>query len=133
MTNKNLLNTLPNDIIEGVKSTLKAYDKCNVIYQNGKYNVRVGYSLTKEYAEDFKFIGEFVKEEVFSENEIIENYINEFNCYPANYKGAKSYTLVNKMREEKEFDWDNNTVTRWVGKINELGDFVLTEKVTFNI
>lgn len=95
-----LLKKLPKETVENIKETLKAYDKCNVIFENGKYNVRTGYCLQSSYAEDYKFIGEFSKDEVFTKREQIINYIEEFQCFPSEYKPQRnSYDILKKYTD----------------------------------
>lgn len=127
------MNNLPKNIVNQIKMTLKAYDKCNVIYQNGQYQVNTGYCIMNEYPTDYKFIGEFKANDVFTKEEQIENYINSFCSYPPEYKGMRDYKMLKQMEQDKAFDWENKTMTKWVGKINNEGNFELTEKITTSI
>ena len=77
---------LPVEVKEEIKDILKAYDKCNVVFESGKYSVRTGYCLQKEYSKDYKFIGEFAKDDVFTKREQVINYIEEFRSFPSEYK-----------------------------------------------
>ena len=129
-------NELPETVKETVKGILKAYDYVNVWFENGEYSfVDV---LQKQYAPDHKFIGTYRSEDVYTETERIENYINEFHDFPINYKGKRDYAMLKKMDEERTaalVSTENPNIkklaiTDWYGKINEKGDFELTEKRT---
>lgn len=129
-------NELPKEVQEEVKGILKAYDSVNVWFENGRYTyVDV---LAKEYAPDHKFIGTYKKSDVYSETEQIENYINEFHDFPMNYKGKRDYAMLHKMDEERECELvstENPNIkklacTDWYGKINDKGNFELTERRT---
>ena len=106
-----------------------AYDHVNVWYDYGRYSYVD--AITKEYAPDHEFIGTFKKSDIYTEKEQIENYINEFHDYPANYKGARDYKMLNKMDAESETEMLGGgklKCTDWIGAINEKGNFELTGK-----
>ena len=126
MTN---LTSLPINIQNDVKDTLRAFDRCDVWYEYGEYRVSTGACLRAKYAPDHRFVGTFTKEEVFTETEQIENYINEFNCYPSNYKGKKDWQMIHKMSDEREINWETKKVKIRQGRINEEGDFELTHQI----
>ena len=77
-----MINSLPIEVVEKIKSNLKVFDKCNVIFEGGQYHVRTGYCLQSQYSPDYKFIKEFHKDEVFTKEEQDLNYIEEFRSYP---------------------------------------------------
>lgn len=103
------LNTLPIEIIEKVKNTLKAYDKCYVNYYGGEYHVSVGAALKATYEPDEKTIGTYYAKDVFTPEERILNYVNEFQSYPIEYKGKRNY---------KDFQTGKREVFKWDGKGN---------------
>jgi hypothetical protein len=125
--------TLSIEVQNKIMDTLKAFDDVNVIFEYGKYHVSTGICVKKEYGEDFKVIGKFTAKEMYTVNTQIENYINEFMSYPIEYKGKKDWNMIKKMNNEKEYDFDNNKMTVWTGKINISGNFELTEKVVINL
>lgn len=133
MFKRNLLNRLPRKTVEEIEMVLKAYDECHVIYQNGKHEVMTDWCLKDEYPMDYKYIGELKAKDIFSKEELIENYINTFCSYPVKYNNKKDYAMLRKMETEKTFDFENNTMTKWVGKINNQGIFELTKKITISI
>ncbi len=91
----NIFNTLPKEIQDKVKNTLKAYDEAHITYEYGAYKVSVGVALTATYAPDFKVIGTISANEIYTQDERIENYINEFQDYPIEYKGKRDYKTLN--------------------------------------
>lgn len=123
-------NELPVEERARIRNTLKAYDEVVVFYENGKYVY--GVCIKSEYAPDLKYIGTYRAEDIYTEDERIENYINEFNSYPPNYKGKRDYAVIHKMTDEREYDPETSTLTYWVGKLID-GDFTLTHKVTRTI
>ena len=128
MMNRTEFNQLPQDVQDKIISILHVYDKAYVDYENGSYKVSPNVCLTATYAEDFKVIGTYTAEELFTEEERIENYINTFNDYPANYKGKRDYQMLRKMKE-RQFNEDRTEYTEWQGKLIN-GNFELTEQVT---
>lgn len=126
MTN---LNSLPINIQNEVRNTLRAYDHCDVWFEYGEYHVMCGACLKAKYAPDHRFVATFTKDEIFTETEQIENYINEFCCYPSNYKGKKDWQMIHKMSDEREINYETKKVKVWQGRINENGDFELTHQV----
>jgi hypothetical protein len=80
-TTKNL-NNLPLETIEEVRSILKAYDECNIIYECGKYKVRTGHCLQSSYSQDYRFVATFNKNDIYTAEGQELNYIEEFKSYP---------------------------------------------------
>ena len=101
------LNTLPTNIIEKVKNTLKAYDEANVYFENGQHHVGTGHCIRATYESDFKNIGTYKAKDVYTEQERILNYVNEFQDYPINYKGKRNYKDFHTGKR-KVFKFDNN-------------------------
>lgn len=129
MKNMMKYNDLPERVREEIKRVCKVYDKAYVTYENGEYKTSSMIGITNGYAPDHKFIGVYNVEEVFTEDERTENYINVFYAYPIWYKGERDYQMLKKLQKDKEFDFENDTVTHWVGKLIN-GNFELTERVT---
>ena len=120
--------TLPIDEQERIKNELRAYDEVVVFYENGKFTH--GVCLKSSYAPDHEYIGTYKAKEIYTEDERIENYINQFHAYPINYKGNRDYrNVTRKMDDEREYNPETGALTEWVGKMID-GDFVLTHKVT---
>lgn len=106
----NKLNTLPKEVQDEVKNTLKAYDEAHVIYEYGEYHVSVGVALKAHYAPDHKVIGTFKANEIFTQDERIENYINTFQEYPIEYKGKRDYKTLNDGKRHTYKLVDGNLV-----------------------
>ena len=93
---KEALNELPADVITNVKNTLRTYNKVNVIFENGKYNVSAGISIKSYYATDHKFIGTAYAEDIYTLDERTQNYIEEFKDFPSWYNGPRDYSIFHK-------------------------------------
>lgn len=93
------LNKLPQEIIDDVKSTLKAYDEVHIIIENGKHIVSCGTMLKAQYADDFEVIGDVYAKDIFNDNERIVNYIEGFHSYPIEYKGERDWLMIKKLEE----------------------------------
>jgi len=125
---------LPQDVQDKVKSILRCYDAVHINFEYGKYEVTTSVCIKATYGPDHKVIGTMYKNDIYTPTEQMENYINSFRDYPIEYKGNKDYVgILKKMETEREFDWTANTLTHWIGKINEVGNFVLTHKETVNL
>ena len=85
-------NELPIEIQENIKNTLRAYDKVTVWFENGHYTYFD--SIKSTYADDHRYIGTYYAKDVFSEEELILNFCEEFHCYPIQYKGKRDYDLI---------------------------------------
>jgi len=118
---KNLTRTevenMPKEIREEVLEMLTAYDECDIWFEDGKYNTIT--VLKANYSKDHKYIGHVEANDIYTETEQIENYINNFISFPTNYKGEKNYTELNIMETERK---KGNTK---IGKINKDGNFKL--------
>ena len=88
---------LPADVQEQAKKVLKAYPEVHITFANGKYNVSTGVALLAHYPDDYKVIGDYKDKEIFTEDELILNYINSFHEYPAQYKGKRDYRWMNSL------------------------------------
>ena len=63
----------------------------------------------------------------------IEDYINTYRIYPAEYKGKRDKHTLYMMNGACRFDPKKNTITRLEGHINENGDFELIGLFTFPV
>ena len=102
-----LFNELPKEVQEEVKDWLKVYNETHVTFENGHYKVSSSISLLAKYPEDFKVIGDYKANEVFTAEERMVNYIVSFHDYPIEYKGTRDY-LAKKEYEKshKGMDWN---------------------------
>ena len=88
------LNDLPLSAQEDVRSVLMAYSTVYVTLKaDGKYNVTA--ALVLHNGPYDQYIGEFTCKEVFTLEERIVNYVNEFRDFPcAQYTGKKDWAAL---------------------------------------
>lgn len=91
-------NELPASVQNEIKNTLRAYDSVTVFYEYGDYHF--GTCLKKKYADDHEYIGTYYAKDIFTEEERILNYVNEFQCYPPQYKGNRDYSIFHTGKRE---------------------------------
>ncbi|GHV34244.1 hypothetical protein FACS1894187_04420 [Synergistales bacterium] len=90
--------TLPLRVREQAKDTLRAYSSVHITFANGEYSVSTGICLMSKYPDDFKVIGDVVASDIYTDDERIVNYIEEFHDYPPQYKGTRDYDMLRYMR-----------------------------------
>lgn len=97
---KNLLNKIDIDVPESIKEEvllkLKSYNKCYIFFENGRYHVTTGISLRAEYPKDYRFVGEFSSDDIYTNRDRVLNYIESFWDYPGFdiYNGTRDYALL---------------------------------------
>ena len=91
-------NELPEKIQNKIKNTLKAYEKVDVYFEFGEYHF--GLVLKKQYAEDHEVIGTYYAKDIYTKDERILNYVNEFQSYPIEYKGKRDYRIFHTGKRE---------------------------------
>ena len=132
MDKKQIFNALPEDIQDRIKSALKCFNTVYVDFEYGHYKASTMCGIQKVYAPDHRAVAVFNKSDIYSEKEQIENYINVFHDYPANYTGRRDYIgIIRKMENERDVVHNNDgsiTVLCWYGAINKDGNFELIEK-----
>lgn len=101
--------TLPCEVIEKVKNTLKAYDEVHVIFEDGEFHVTTGVCIKTTYSADYEVIGTYKADDVYSVKQRILNYVNEFQCYPITYKGKRKYQDFHTGKREV-FKWDGDNI-----------------------
>ncbi len=102
---------LPADTQKKIKDTLRAYDDVSVYFENGEY--RFGTMLKESYAPDHRYVGTYYAKELFTEQERMLNYVNEFQCYPIEYKGKRNYADFHTGKNEVfTMDDDGNIVIK---------------------
>lgn len=122
------LKYLPKAIQKQVKNTLRAYADCLVVFEDGRYSVGGGAMIKAHYADDHEVIGNYRADEVFTETERMENYINAFHCYPIEYKGNRDYQLIKDLDLIRDFCWRcGENEERFYGYINAQGNFELPQ------
>lgn len=122
------LKYLPKAIQKQVKNTLRAYNNCLVVFENDRYSVGGGVMIKAHYADDHEVIGNYRANEVFTETERTENYINQFHDYPMNYKGDRDYRLIKDLDLIRNFCCKcGENEERFYGHINKQGNFELPQ------
>lgn len=122
------LKYLPKAIQKQIKNTLRAYTDCLVVFENGRYSVGGGVMIKAHYTADHEVIGNYRADEVFTETERTENYINQFHDYPTEYKGNKNYQLIKDLDLIRSFCCRcGENEERFYGHINEQGNFELPQ------
>ena len=89
--------SLPLSVREDVKNTLKAYNECNIRFYNDEYHVSTGIMLCSKYPDDYRIIGDVHKDDIYTPDEQIVNYIETFYDYPREYKGKRDYDMLRYM------------------------------------
>jgi hypothetical protein len=114
---------LPVNVANEAKRLLKSFPRVYIEFEKGEYRVSTGFTTKKKYSKDHKFIGSLIPEDVFNSTELMENYINEFYEYPANYLGERDYA---KLEEAKpKYDRKTGVMTRGVWKMTNEGNLRL--------
>lgn len=72
------LEELPELIQTQVKSILRAYHRCMVTYEYGKFSVSAGHCIKSNYNFDHYVAGTYLDSDVYTEEERKQNYIEEF-------------------------------------------------------
>ena len=91
-------NELPREIQYDVMELLREYEDVTVWCENGRYKYDL---LTKtKYMSNQEYIGRYYARDVFTEDERIVNYCEQFHSYPIEYKGKRDYDLIK--------DWQAN-------------------------
>ena len=111
-----LFTTLPETIQKEVRETLKAFRRVNVTFFNGEYHVETGVYLLASYPADFKSIGEFQDNEVFTPEEMQINYAESFHDFPAGYRGKRDYSIFRGATWETRYQINSD------GNLERIGD-----------
>lgn len=84
-------NNLPTEVKEEIKTVLSAYDKCYVWLKDGCYSVDT-FTCLSSSIDNAQYKGTYKKEDIFTEEEMIINYVKEFKDFPfPQYKGVKDW------------------------------------------
>lgn len=90
---KEELNKFPEEVVKEVMSILKAFQNTNISFENGQYHVSPHTSIKSSYASDHKVLGTVYVEDIYTEEERTQNYIEVFKDYPIWYKGKRDYSI----------------------------------------
>lgn len=95
-----------------------------VIRWNRRLRV-VGKVFPYEHSWDEKLLLTIRETDLFTEAERTENYINYFHRYPAWYTGRRDEAMLERMRNDMDFDQRTLTYREPFGRMVD-GDFVYT-------
>ena len=124
-TKKQTIETLPRHILGEAREMLKGEDtEVYVIRWNGRMRV-VGKVFPYEHSWDEKLLLTIRETDLFTDEERAENYINYFHKYPAWYKGRRDEAMLERMRNDMDFDQKTQTYREPLGRMVD-GDFVYT-------
>lgn len=56
--------------------------------------------IKKHYAADHEVIGTYCAKDIYTEEERILNYVNEFQSFPMGYKGKRDYSIFHTGKPE---------------------------------
>ena len=115
---KELFNTLPKEVQEKIISDLGCFNKTNVIYENGKYEVSPHTFITNTYAEDHRFIGTFEATEILTEEEHITAQILCFGYAPSYgiyfYKNKNAWNELTRKYEHVRKQFLENEIKSYI-------------------
>lgn len=75
---KEQVKELPQYVQDKVADILKAFDECNIVFENGEYRVSTSIAITATYAPDHKVIGYVYQDDFYTIEERKKNYFEEF-------------------------------------------------------
>ena len=125
MKGKLTIETLPKRILDEAREMLRGEDtEVEVIRWNGRMRV-VGKVFPYEHSWDEKLLLTIRETDLFTEAERTENYINYFHKYPAWYTGRRDEAMLERMRNDMDFDQNTLTYREPFGRMVD-GDFMYT-------
>lgn len=86
------INELPQEIQEEVKEILREYADVAVWFEGGRYKYEL--LIETAHAPEREYIGRYYPKDVYTEEERIVNYCEQFHSYPIEYKGERDYELI---------------------------------------
>ena len=122
------IETLPKRLLDEAREMLRGEDTVvEVIRWNGRMRV-VGKVFPYEHSWDERLLLTIRETDLFTEAERTENYINYYHKYPSWYTGKRDEAMLERMRNDFDFDQETQTVREPVGRMVG-GDFVYTGEV----
>ena len=122
------IETLPKRLLDEAREMLRGEDTVvEVIRWNGRMRV-VGKVFPYEHSWDERLLLTIRETDLFTEAERTENYINYYHKYPSWYTGKRDEAMLERMRNDFDFDQETQTIREPVGRMVG-GDFVDTGEV----
>ena len=86
------INELPREIQSEIKELLREYEDVTLWFENGRYK----YDLLNKtkYMSNQEYIGRYYARDVFTGEERIVNYCEQFHNYPIEYNGNRDDELI---------------------------------------
>ena len=122
------IETLPKRLLDEAREMLRGEDTVvEVIRWNGRMRV-VGKVFPYEHSWAERLLLTIRETDLFTEAERTENYINYYHKYPSWYTGKRDEAMLERMRNDFDFDQETQTIREPVGRMVG-GDFVYTGEV----
>ena len=122
------IETQPKALLEEAREMLRGEDtEVQVIRWNRRLRVG-GKVFPYEHSWDEKLLLTIRETDLFTETERTENYINYYHKYPSWYTGRRDEAMLERMRNDFDFDQKTQTIREPVGRMVD-GDFVYTGEV----
>lgn len=91
-------------VADNVYKTLKVYDKCYVNLVDGILRTDVAMYLTKLHSTSFKTIATFEALDVYTVDELIINYAEQFHEFSTLYTGKRDYGMLRNATLDTKFE-----------------------------
>ena len=85
---------LPAYVQAYIMDILRAYKAVHVTYENGQYSVSTAIGIKSGYADDHRYVGVVYADDVYTRDELLQNYIDSFGDYPIWYDGKRDYAAI---------------------------------------
>ena len=106
-----ILNTLPADAVAEIKSTLGAFASVQVSRNNKTGKISATNAIVLHNGEYDEYLGEVLAKEIFTSEEQILNYVQNFRDYPwPAYKGRKDYFKMDSDWTDVSLDAEGNVI-----------------------
>jgi len=116
LTKSEINSKLPAYIVKEAKMHLCYSVPSHVIRRNGRLEVvdslRSGY-----HTDDERFVCTITNKDLFTETEQIENHINLYHKYPANYHGIRDEAVLARLEEDMGYNEKTGEIIMPHGKM----------------
>ena len=104
MIHNELLSRYSTEVQTKVANMLKVYDKCHVERHGQNYIVTTSWTLKSAYGDE-EILDEFSKDDIYTKEEQMLNYVESFHEYPITYKGERDYRMLHAIHQRAN-RWD---------------------------
>ena len=109
MTKNEIFQTLPLKAQSEISDTLKAYSKVDFYFRGCEFQVRA-FTILSATNDGYTHLASFNKDDIFSEEEQIVNYVNSFRSFPIEYNGNKNWKELKKDWKVATMNDESNIV-----------------------